>query len=65
MNPSPKRLFSVKEAATYLGLSPRTIYNGVSPKSKNPFRVKPKRYGKKVLFEKRDLDKFCDSLNGE
>ncbi len=73
MNPSPKRLLSVQgtaikrmlsveEAAVYLGLAARTIYNGVAPKSKNPFPVKPKRYGKKVLFDIRDLDKFCDSL---
>jgi len=60
-----KRLLSVEDAAVYLGLSPRTIYNGVAPKSKNPFPVKPKRYGKKVLFDIRDLDKFCDSLNGD
>jgi excisionase family DNA binding protein len=57
-----KRLFSVPEAAHYLGLSPRTIYNGISPKSKNPFRIKPKHYGRRVLFEKADLDTFADSL---
>ena len=73
MNPSPKRLLSIhdvakrrllsiQDAALYLSLSPRTIYNGVAPKSKNPFPVKPKRYGKKVLFDVRDLDAFCDSL---
>ena len=27
----PKRLFTVDEAANYLGLSPRTIYNGIHP----------------------------------
>jgi excisionase family DNA binding protein len=65
MNSSPKRLLSVEEAATYLGLSPRTIYNSTGPKSKIPFPVKPKRYGKKVLFDIRDLDKFCDFLGGD
>ena len=60
-----KRLLSVEEAATYLGLSPRTIYNGTGLKSKTPFAVKAKRYGKKVLFDIRDLDRFCDSLNGD
>ena len=57
-----KRMLSVPEAAAYLGLSPRTLYNGTAPKSKNPFPVRVKRYRKKVLFDIRDLDKFCDSL---
>jgi len=57
-----KRLYSVKEAAIYLGLSPRTLYNGISEKSKNPFPIKPKHYGKRRLFEKEDLDAFADSL---
>ena len=64
IDPSPKRLLSVKEVAIYLGLSPRTIYNGVAPGSKNPFPVKAKRIGKLVRFDIRDLDKFCDSLSG-
>ena len=62
MNPLPKRLLSVEEAAVYLGLSPRTIYNGVAPKSKVPFAVKPKRIGKLVRFDIKDLDAYCDSL---
>ena len=57
-----KRLLSVEETASYLGLSPRTIYNGIAPKSKNPFPVKPKRIGKLVRFDIRDLDKFVESL---
>jgi len=57
-----KRLYSVQESAVYLGLSPRTLYNGVAPGSKNPFPVKAKRLGKKVLFDIRDLDLFVDSL---
>ena len=51
-----KRLYSVKEAAFYLGLSPRTLYNGISKKSKHPFPIKPKNYGKRRLFERADLD---------
>ena len=60
-NPS-KRLLNILETAVYLGLSPRTIYNGIAPKSKTPFPVRPKRYGKRVLFDIRDLDRFADSL---
>ena len=59
---SKKRLFTVDEAATYLGLSPRTIYNGIHPKTKKPFPVKPKRFGRKPLFEKADLDRFVENL---
>jgi excisionase family DNA binding protein len=58
-----KRLLSVEEAACYLGLSPRTVYNAVAPKSKSPFPVKPKRIGKLVRFDVRDLDKYVDGLN--
>ena len=59
-----KRLLSVNEVAAYLGLSPRTIYNGVAPKSKAPFPVKAKRIGKAVRFDRRDLDRYIDSLSG-
>ena len=58
-----KRLLTVEEAAFYLSLSPRTIYNAVAPKSKTPFPVKPKRIGKLVRFDIRDLDRYVDNLN--
>lgn len=57
-----KRLLSIKEAAAYLGLSPRTIYNGTGPKSKMPFPIKAKRIGKLVRFDRKDLDHYIDSL---
>lgn len=60
-----KRLLSIREAADYLSLSPRTLYNGVAPKSKVPFPVKPKRIGKLVRFDIRDLDRFVDALGSE
>jgi excisionase family DNA binding protein len=58
-----KRLLSVADAAEYLSISPRTIYNGIAPKSKVPFPVKPKRIGKLVRFDIRDLDRYVDSLD--
>jgi excisionase family DNA binding protein len=61
-NTMPKRLFRVQEAAQYLGLAPRTIYNGIAPKSKQPFPVRFKKQGKVILFEKKDLDEYVDSL---
>jgi len=57
-----KRLYRVSEAASYLGLSPRTIYNGLGANSESPFPVPHKKRGKVVLFEKGDLDKFADSI---
>jgi len=57
-----KRLLSVEETAIYLGLSPRTIYNAVARKSKKPFPVKPKRIGKLVKFDIRDLEQYVESL---
>lgn len=57
-----KRLLSVEEAATYLGLSPRTIYNGVARRSKKPFPIKPKRVGRLVKFDIRDLERYVESL---
>lgn len=57
-----KRLFTVREAADYLGLAPRTIYNRIGPKSKEPFPIPHKKFGKTVLFERKDLDSYADSL---
>jgi len=57
-----RRLLSVEETAVYLGLSPRTIYNAVARKSKRPFPVKPKRIGKLVKFDIRDLERYVESL---
>lgn len=58
-----KRLLNVTEAAEYLGLAPRTIYNAIGPKAKTPFPVKAKRIGKLVRFDIRDLDRYVDSLD--
>lgn len=56
-----QRLLRVEEAAAYLGISARTLYNATAPKSKKPFEIKPKRIGKRVLFDVRDLDKWIDA----
>lgn len=57
-----RRLLGVEETANYLGLSPRTVYNAVARKSKKPFPVKPKRIGKLVKFDIRDLERYVESL---
>lgn len=53
---------SVEEVADYIGLSPRTIYNQIGPKAKKRFPLKPKRIGKLVRFDRRELDAYIDSL---
>ncbi len=58
-----KRLLNVVEAAAYLGLAPRTLYNRCAPKAPDPFPVHPKRIGKSLRFDVRDLDRFIDSLD--
>ena len=63
MTETPKtRLLNVKETAKYLGLSPKTIRNRLGPKAPDPFPVKRRRYGRKVLFDLKDLDAYIDSL---
>lgn len=57
------RLLSVADAAKYLGLSAKTIRNRLGPRAKQPFPVKPKKIGRKVLFERADLDAFADGLS--
>jgi len=58
----PKRLLSVEEAGEYLGLSPRTIYNGLTKRAKKPFPVRHKKLGKLIKFEIRDLEAYLDEL---
>ena len=60
-----KRLLPIGEAALYLGLEPRTIYNQIGPRAKKKFPVKCKRIGRKILFDIRDLDAYVDSLGAE
>ena len=56
------RLLGVEQAAAYLSLSPKTIRNGLARDAERPFPVKPKRYGRRVLFDIRDLDAYVDAM---
>ena len=57
-----KRFLSVHETAEYLGISPQTIYNKARRGSLYPFPVKPKRIGRRVLFDYDDLKTYLKSL---
>jgi len=60
--PVSKRLLSVSEAAMYLGIAERTIYNGTGRRSKAKFPVPVKRIGKLIRFDIKDLDRYIDSI---
>jgi len=56
------RLMDVRTAALYIGMAEKTLRNRISRKAEDPFEVRPKRRGRKVLFDKKDLDRYADSL---
>lgn len=56
------RMLSVDEAALYIGLASKTIRNRIGPRAADPFPIKPKRIGGRVLFDVKDLDAYLDSL---
>ena len=57
-----RQLLSPEEAARFLNLSVRTIYNRIGRRSKNPFPFRVKRLGRLRKFDLRDLQGFVDSL---
>ncbi len=56
------RLLSVDQLADYLGISPRTIYNGISRKTKKPFPIKCKRLMSKPMFDVKEVNAYIDAL---
>jgi len=51
---SYKLLFSIKETAQILGLSPRTVHNLITQK-----QLLVRRVGRRVLVHRRDLEAFA------
>jgi len=58
---APKRWMGVEQLAQYLNLSPRTVYNGIAPKSKAPFPIRARRFGRHVLFDRLEVDRYLES----
>lgn len=56
------RLLTVEQAAVYLNIAVRTLYNRTGPNAINPFPVQPKRIGRSLRFDRRELDNFIDGL---
>lgn len=54
--PDWPRLMSEPIAARYLSISPNTL------RAKGP---QPKRQGRRVLYDRKDLDRWADSLGGQ
>lgn len=57
-----RRLLTVEDIADLLGISPKTIYNAVGRKAKRPFPIKPKKVGRLVRFDPRDVERYLSSL---
>jgi hypothetical protein len=60
-----KRLLTVDETATALGISPKTIRNGLAPKAIRPFPIKPVRLAGRTLFKAKEIDALVDGLGVE
>lgn len=56
MLPDWPRLMNVEQAAAYVSLSATTI------RANGP---KPKHFGKRVLYDRHDLDTWADQLGGQ
>ena len=56
---------SLREAASYMGISHRTLYNRQYPDAKNPWpdEVRPKRVGGRLIFDRQKLDAYMDDTD--
>lgn len=56
-----RRLYGIRDAAFFLGVSEQYLYNGTARKSKKPLPIPFKRIGGKILFDIRELEKVAES----
>jgi predicted DNA-binding transcriptional regulator AlpA len=56
------RLLNVRECAEKLNISPRTIYNQIGRRSKKRFPIRPKRIGRLIKFDPRDIENYINSI---
>jgi excisionase family DNA binding protein len=52
-------MLSLREVSDYLGVSPQTIYNQLSA---GTFPIKTKRIGRRLKWDRWDVDHFLDKL---
>jgi Helix-turn-helix domain len=56
-------LFTVREAATFLKISERTLRNRIGPRASNPFPVQPIRNDHGPLrFKRADLERYVAAM---
>ena len=53
------RMLNIFELAVVIGLKPQTIRNKLNC---GTFPIKTKKIGRKLLWDKKDVDKFLDGL---
>lgn len=56
------RLLSIEDLAKYLSIAPKTIRNRLGARAPKPFPIKAKKIMGRVLFDKRDVDDYLDTL---
>ncbi len=55
-----RKWLSVAEAAEYIGCSQQMIYNGVAKNARHPFPIKPRRFGRRVLLSRPEIDAYLE-----
>lgn len=58
MKETEQRYLSLRQAAEYIGIAGKTLYNRLAPDAKKPFPIKPKRVGGRLIFDKKVLDEY-------
>jgi excisionase family DNA binding protein len=56
-----RRMMTIDELAQYLNISKYKIYRGINSKTEDSFPVKPLRIGRKILFDKKAVDRYIES----
>ena len=56
------KLLKATDVAEILNISYRTIYNQTGRKAKKRFPIKPKRIGRLIKFDRKDIESYIDSL---
>lgn len=57
-----KRLMTIPEAAEYLGMSKRTLYDQLAPSARKKFPIKGKRINGCLRLDRYELDAYLDSI---
>jgi predicted DNA-binding transcriptional regulator AlpA len=58
-----QRYMSLTEAALYIGIAPKTLYNRLAGYTTKPFPVKPKRVGGRIIFDREKLDAYMSDTS--